>query len=214
VSKYRIIKKSDFDLVVLLKLYDAANLGHGELAQYQVIEAFECHVSSSRVQLSLDALYDENLIELRARNFNFYHITNKGLLRIESNLERPASILQLVIERGDEAAVGQNPIPASDRFVQIGHNQPPVPEIDEQLQIIETALATSNEAGDALGDDRPVIIEEVKSLRAALAPGRMRVQTILDAAKRLLPWLAEKSVSGAITEASKAAFKFIMSWLT
>ena len=89
-----------------------------------------------------------------------------------------------------------------ERIVTIGHNSGLVDSVVSGVESIVHEISKSNEAGEALGDERDVIIDELKAGEQVISAKRFRVGTILALLVKPLKYLADKFASGALGEAA------------
>lgn len=107
-------------------------------------------------------------------------------------------------------AANDSDIPASDRIVTRADNRPTVELIEADVRGLNDEISSSNEAGDALGEERELIIGELKAAETILEQPVFRFARLFALVMPALRFLAEKFASGAIGEMAKRLINAIL----
>ncbi|MFN4358363.1 hypothetical protein [Sphingopyxis alaskensis] len=219
------------DVVIHLaryRIYEAVAVhGHDRIDAEYLAEEIGHGVTSSFVKMALRQLKELREVELEGDATPVLNImsakfratlTAFGARSVEKDLNDASSVISRYLENGIEG-VARNLIPVGalpppDRLVEPTDNQEAYDQSVESLRELEDALSKSNEAGDALGDDRRIALEEVSALAKMISQAQVRAQPVLLFARRSLGWIIEKAGAASVGEIAKRALNALIDWLT
>ena len=105
-------------------------------------------------------------------------------------------------------------VPASDRFVSIGDNQPEVSQAIEALDELSAAIRHPRDTNVSLTadpDDRIILSKEIDAIKELIGQRRIHISALWDSTKSnsTLKWLMEQSISGVVRELAVKAFNHL-----
>ena len=186
------------------KAEDVESMSADELLAQAPLTNIPAAVRKKYFKRSLDALANTRVFSTVA--------TSKGI-RIEIHEDFIDDALTLYRDTPlfpGESADPLIDIPASDRFVSIGDNQPILEETKEALALLSNAIRGSNELF-ATAEDRLQVSKEIDHIRELISVPRIHVIAVWDATKnnRALKWLIEQGISGIVRETAIKAFEHL-----
>jgi hypothetical protein len=213
--------------LVRLKLYEATAVeGFVKVDPDYLAEEIGFGVTASFVRIALKQLKDLKEVDLEGDESTAFNVlrlpfsatlTAFGSRKIEQDLKDPNSRLVAFQTHGIGALqddfVSISSAPASDRIVSRSDNQTAYDQAVNTLDQLKSELITSNEAGDALGDDGDIAVAEVSALSRIIAEARVRADSTLSFARKCLAWIAEKAGAASVGELAKRALGYLISWL-
>ncbi len=213
------VSKAQFEHALLFKFFEESNADGHPKPYHDLTKMFQMPVPPHRLKLALEALYADEFLtsSVTSSGWELYSISNLGLAVVESRLSQSGSFLSEYSSKGDRWLFADQAtayIPASDRMVDLGHNQAAVDQVDADLASAVKVLQESNEVGDLFGDDRQPAIDEIEGLRKMLTSARLRAEAFRSSAQSTLRWISEKGAGTVIAELAKIALKHILNWLS
>ena len=208
------IPQKQMDHAVLYRLFVYAQESDNYLTVGEIAALFDFPVSSKRIDLALQNLEADDNIDRRLVNARPASITTTGYTAIERGLMEENSFVFNYATRGDEWLKKQSlsigGVPASDRIVSRKDNQELFEQITADLATIETVMATDNEVGAVLGDERDLIQGEFAAAKELVKQPRFRLRRAVELLIPALRYLAEKFSGAGIGEAAKHLIKLLI----
>ena len=208
------VPQKTLEHVLLFKLFLIAQDTDEYVSGQQISSSFSFKVSAKRIEMAF--------AQLKSSKFCYYYdskasINVEGYKFVESQLSQDGSPIKLYSELGDDwlskQTIGDEAVPASDRVITRKDNQPTVEAIETQFNAIQSSLATDNEVGDALGDERQILIGEVAAAEALTKSKKFRLGKLLSLILPALKFLSEKFSGAAIGEAAKKLVNLLLGLL-
>ncbi|MBK7162630.1 MAG: hypothetical protein IPH79_09105 [Sphingomonadales bacterium] len=213
--------------LVRLRLYEATAVDDFEkVTPDYLAEAIGFGVTASFVRIALKQLKDLREVELEGDQSPVFNVlkvpfsatlTAYGSRMIEKDLSDPSSRLVAFQNSGigalQENFVSISAAPASDRIVSNLDNQSEYDQAVIALDELKSELTTSNEAGDAMGDNRTIALAEVSAISRIISETRVRAEATLSFARKTLAWIIEKAGAASVAEIAKRALGHLINWL-
>lgn len=162
------------------------------------------------------------LTELEERSFVKYNsgatsrssaITPNGIRHVEKGLTDPKHVFsQIRDERekhDDERAILIRSAPASDRIVQLDHNNPKVEEMVSAVQDLKVRIRMGNDLGDLTVEEAKVAAQEVEQIELALKGEFVRPEQLMTFTRKSLKWIGDKAAGAAVGKAALALLAMI-----
>jgi hypothetical protein len=196
---------------VLFKLFLAAQETDRYVPGQQIVNAFNFEVSQKRITMAFQTLEST---EYCYTGDSGATISERGYKFVESQLAQDGSSIKLYSELGDDwlsmQSIGAEAVPASDRVITRKDNLPAVEEIETQFGSIQSSLAADNEVGNALGDEREMLIGELAAAETLTKSKKFRLSKLLSLILPALKFLSEKFSGAAIGEAAKKLVNLLL----
>ncbi|HEY0413203.1 MAG TPA: hypothetical protein VGD66_08675 [Allosphingosinicella sp.] len=103
-------------------------------------------------------------------------------------------------------------VPASDRVVTLGHNDPVLEEIRQSLEVLRERILSANDIGDMTEAERNIAATEVSHLRLMLQEPQVRIAAALGRAEGTLRWIASQAGAAVIGAMALAILQAICSF--
>lgn len=215
MSDFNFIPQAHLDNAVLFKLFEEAQKSDDYLVVGEIANLFGFEIGYKRIDIALQNL--EGLNSITRRNNSVARpssISPSGYKLIEDALIDKDSFVHQYATLGDSWLQKQrlvpSGVPASNRVVSKSDNRDAFDAISADLETIEAEIASDNQVGAQLGDDRELIIGEISAAKELVKQPRFHLSRIAELILPALKYLSEKFSGAAIGETAKHLIKLLL----
>ncbi|MBT2187716.1 hypothetical protein [Sphingobium nicotianae] len=217
------ISQQSLRAYVIAYLFAAAQSDRAGRDVEEIEKSLKKSPGNRRIQLAIDSLISDEIAEdIGSGNFYEYALTAEGYDTAEKSYLSEQSdgfkrTVDLLVERltssevdREGVIVSESSVPASDRFVELGHN---TPGYQETVEAVESALDSIRQSNSLDPEDRPWIQSNLTiGLGALKKGGRLLVEGLraftIEPLKAALSSVGEEKLKVAISLAISALKKY------
>ena len=118
--------------------------------------------------------------------------------------------MEQIVQQKKDGNLG---IPASDRIVSFGDNEPKIEQIKAQATELEKKLRLGNDLGEITREQADAVADEVLQFKQSFSAKDLRPSEIRRRATATLKWIAEKAAGTAVGDAATFIMKLIIELL-
>jgi hypothetical protein len=206
-------------LAVRLYQYAHEDVADGRVYAKSIARLFKVNVSKNMLVAAADILRSDGYVSRHTDNHGdqYYKMKTEGILFVEENLEKPTD-MAAYYHRGEESlydlaavAVPYNAsIPASDRVVTIGHNQPTYVEATAALDKVIEEFANDHRLDNELGREKGALQKVLEAGRDLLRDTVINVKVGTMMLIEPLRRIAEKYDAAIVGALAKEAIEKIL----